>query len=262
MPRSSSSTTTSTRWAACARRMSRAPPTSCAGRRRARSTWSRSSRRWSPAAMPMSPKATCCSTCPRCRPMAGSPAARSTRWSPAPASTWRPTSATRWTSCCGSPPTPTQEPGWDSRRGASAGRAGTSNARRCPARCSARSSTSTAAASTSSSRTTRTRSRKAAARSAPRRMAAFWMHNGFLMVEGEKMSKSLGNFVTIRELLASDKFGGQNVGGRRAAPCDAQDALPPADRLDRRRAARERQHARRLVPTGCVGRSRRSLRRR
>jgi cysteinyl-tRNA synthetase len=32
-------------------------------------------------------------------------------------------------------------------------------------------------------------------------MACFWMHNGFLQVEGEKMSKSLGNFVTIRELL-------------------------------------------------------------
>jgi cysteinyl-tRNA synthetase len=32
-------------------------------------------------------------------------------------------------------------------------------------------------------------------------MANFWMHNGFLQVESEKMSKSLGNFVTIRELL-------------------------------------------------------------
>jgi cysteinyl-tRNA synthetase len=31
--------------------------------------------------------------------------------------------------------------------------------------------------------------------------ANVWMHNGFLQVEGEKMSKSLGNFVTIRELL-------------------------------------------------------------
>ena len=29
-------------------------------------------------------------------------------------------------------------------------------------------------------------------------MANFWMHNGFLQVEGEKMSKSLGNFVTIQ----------------------------------------------------------------
>ncbi len=32
-------------------------------------------------------------------------------------------------------------------------------------------------------------------------MANVWMHNGFLQVEGEKMSKSLGNFVTIGELL-------------------------------------------------------------
>jgi cysteinyl-tRNA synthetase len=34
------------------------------------------------------------------------------------------------------------------------------------------------------------------------RMANFWMHNGFLQVESEKMSKSLGNFFTIRDLLA------------------------------------------------------------
>jgi cysteinyl-tRNA synthetase len=33
-------------------------------------------------------------------------------------------------------------------------------------------------------------------------MANYWMHNGFLQVEGEKMSKSLGNFVTINEVLA------------------------------------------------------------
>jgi cysteinyl-tRNA synthetase len=39
-------------------------------------------------------------------------------------------------------------------------------------------------------------------------MANYWMHNGFLQVEGEKMSKSLGNFVTIHELLATTKFGG------------------------------------------------------
>ena len=32
-------------------------------------------------------------------------------------------------------------------------------------------------------------------------MANVWMHNGFLQVEGEKMSKSLGNFFTIRDLL-------------------------------------------------------------
>jgi cysteinyl-tRNA synthetase len=32
-------------------------------------------------------------------------------------------------------------------------------------------------------------------------MASYWMHNGFLQVEGEKMAKSAGNFVTIHELL-------------------------------------------------------------
>ncbi len=37
-------------------------------------------------------------------------------------------------------------------------------------------------------------------------MANYWMHNGFLQVEGEKMSKSLGNFVTINEEL--DSWGG------------------------------------------------------
>ena len=45
------------------------------------------------------------------------------------------------------------------------------------------------------------------------RMANFWMHNGFLQVEGEKMSKSLGNFVTIHELLRTTKFGGRSWSG-------------------------------------------------
>ncbi len=31
--------------------------------------------------------------------------------------------------------------------------------------------------------------------------ANYWVHNGFLMVEGEKMSKSLGNFFTVNELI-------------------------------------------------------------
>lgn len=31
--------------------------------------------------------------------------------------------------------------------------------------------------------------------------AKYWVHNGHLMVNGEKMSKSLGNFFTIREIL-------------------------------------------------------------
>ncbi|MCQ2004738.1 cysteine--tRNA ligase [Rhizobium sp. NRK18] len=44
-------------------------------------------------------------------------------------------------------------------------------------------------------------------------MANVWMHNGFLQVEGRKMSKSEGNFVTIHELLATEKFGGRTWPG-------------------------------------------------
>ncbi|WP_089176181.1 cysteine--tRNA ligase [Bosea sp. AS-1] len=44
-------------------------------------------------------------------------------------------------------------------------------------------------------------------------MANIWMHNGFLQVEGEKMSKSLGNFVTINELLETETFGGRKWPG-------------------------------------------------
>jgi cysteinyl-tRNA synthetase len=39
--------------------------------------------------------------------------------------------------------------------------------------------------------------------------AKYWMHNGYLMAEGEKMSKSLGNFYTVHELL--DEFPGEAV---------------------------------------------------
>ena len=45
------------------------------------------------------------------------------------------------------------------------------------------------------------------------RMANVWMHNGFLQVEGEKMSKSLGNFVTINDLLRNEVFGGRKWSG-------------------------------------------------
>jgi cysteinyl-tRNA synthetase len=45
-------------------------------------------------------------------------------------------------------------------------------------------------------------------------MANVWMHNGFLQVEGQKMSKSLGNFVTINELLNSEIFGERTWDGQ------------------------------------------------
>ncbi|TIX89675.1 cysteine--tRNA ligase [Rhizobium sp. P44RR-XXIV] len=44
-------------------------------------------------------------------------------------------------------------------------------------------------------------------------MANVWMHNGFVQLEGRKMSKSEGNFVTIHELLQTEKLGGRTWPG-------------------------------------------------
>ena len=44
-------------------------------------------------------------------------------------------------------------------------------------------------------------------------MANVWMHNGFLQVEGRKMSKSEGNFVTVHDLLHTETFGGRRWPG-------------------------------------------------
>ncbi|MFN3765747.1 MAG: cysteine--tRNA ligase [Aliihoeflea sp.] len=44
-------------------------------------------------------------------------------------------------------------------------------------------------------------------------MANYWLHNGFVQVEGRKMSKSEGNFVTIHDLLHTEKFGGRKWPG-------------------------------------------------
>ena len=57
-------------------------------------------------------------------------------------------------------------------------------------------------------------------------MARVWMHNGFLQVEGEKMSKSLGNFITIQRAV------GRGLARRSAALQHAANALPPTHRLD------------------------------
>ncbi len=56
-------------------------------------------------------------------------------------------------------------------------------------------------------------------------MAKYWLHNGFLQVEGEKMSKSLGNFITIHDLLTRMARRGRSLQ-------HAAHPLPPADRLD------------------------------
>jgi cysteinyl-tRNA synthetase len=65
-------------------------------------------------------------------------------------------------------------------------------------------------------------------------LASFWMHNGFLEVEGAKMSKSLGNFVTIHELL--DEF---PAGAIRLAMLETHYTQPINWTRDKVRAARD-----------------------
>ncbi len=45
------------------------------------------------------------------------------------------------------------------------------------------------------------------------KFARYWMHNEMLQVEGKKMSKSLGNFFTVRDLLDGNWSGGWKVPG-------------------------------------------------
>ena len=70
-------------------------------------------------------------------------------------------------------------------------------------------------------------------------MASVWMHNGYVTVEGEKMSKSLGNFYTVHDLL--EEWPGEAIryallAGHYRAPLDysrqgLKDAKAALDRL-------------------------------
>ncbi len=78
------------------------------------------------------------------------------------------------------------------------------------------------------------------------RMAAspscdFWVHNGFLSVDSTKMSKSLGNFVTVHEVLDEWRRRGDPAGA-------AVGALPRPARLDRAAAAPGEADPRPLLP--------------
>ncbi len=83
-----------------------------------------------------------------------------------------------------------------------------------------------------------------------RRFARHWMHNGFVVAGGEKMSKSLGNFTTLEELLASHEGRAYRLLVLRAhyrspvevSPATLEDAARALARLDdlaRRFADRE-----------------------
>ncbi len=44
-------------------------------------------------------------------------------------------------------------------------------------------------------------------------MANVWMHNGYVNIEGRKMSKSLDNFFTVHDLLETERLGGRRWSG-------------------------------------------------
>ena len=71
-----------------------------------------------------------------------------------------------------------------------------------------------------------------------------------------RCAKSLGNFVTIHELLATSEFGGQPWHGRVLRLAMLGDALPPADRLDGRQAgAGARARSMEFARAGCTMRA-------
>lgn len=89
--------------------------------------------------------------------------------------------------------------------GARDGPAGTLSAPRASSTAIwARPSTSTAAARICNSPTTKTRSPQSEAANGCK-FVNYWLHNGFLNIDNKKMSKSLGNFFTVRE--AADAYG-------------------------------------------------------
>ncbi|MDW9478848.1 hypothetical protein GOB57_09140 [Sinorhizobium meliloti] len=61
-----------------------------------------------------------------------------------------------------------------------------------------------------------------------------WMHNGSVMLDGRKMSKSEGNFVTMNELLRTEA----QLGRRHSSSCHAHDVLSRAAGLHRQTAPR------------------------
>ena len=137
-------------------------------------------------------------------------ASRSTSCAPASAWPCSTTRRTRWTSCCGRRPSPTSPPTRSGTAPDGPGRPG------WHIECSAM-SCATAGRDLRHPRrrpgpaVPAPRERDRAERRRQRRagFARYWLHNGFLNVDDEKMSKSLGNFFTIADVL--QRFDGETL---------------------------------------------------
>ena len=93
------------------------------------------------------------------------------------------------------------------------------------------------------------------AASGKRPLVRYWMHTGFLNVKGEKMSKSLGNFTTIRDMLKrydADSFRFFVLLSHYRSPIDfSEEALEQASRsLERiRQAVKIMEKQMEIIPT-------------
>ncbi len=112
-------------------------------------------------------------------------------------------SAAPSTSRCGRPPNPASRRG--TRRGDRVGPAGTSSARRCRSTSSADGFDIHGGGDDLAF--PHHENERAQAEAAGHEFARHWIHSGMVMVGGEKMSKSLGNFTTLAEAL--DAHGGR-----------------------------------------------------
>lgn len=83
-----------------------------------------------------------------------------------------------------------------------------------------------------------------------RPFARYWLHTAFLKIEGEKMSKSLGNFFTVRDVL--QRYDGESVrwyllSAHYRTPLDWSDDLVQAARAGLERLRNAAAHLRHLV---------------
>ena len=91
-------------------------------------------------------------------------------------------------------------------------------------------------------------------------MANIWMHNGYVSVDGEKMSKSLGNFYTVHDLLS--EWPGEVIryallAGHYRAPLDysqkgLSDARAALDRLYQSLRSTEKYHWESIKPASLI----------
>ena len=127
-----------------------------------------------------------------------------------------------------------------SRPGARAGPAGTSSARRCRRRCLGDALRHPRRRHGPEVPAPRERDRADLRGLRARRSCNVWMHNGFVNVDDEKMSKSLGNFFTVRDVLERGaRSGGHALLPARAATTAGR-STTRSDSLDAGRRGAER----------------------